>query len=133
MHTWSIAKQAIAEHQGTAASTYLIEKEQMLAETKGTYLGLASVFEVHPGATLKAHHHPTHEYWFVLQGTGIMQVDQEAKRIDVGELIYTPPNTPHMLRNDGDVLFRAFCFAQSYEGQGSQHIDVELAPVPVTE
>jgi quercetin dioxygenase-like cupin family protein len=129
MHTWSVNKRAVAEHQGTAASTYLIEKEQMKAETASTYLGLASVFEVQPGATLQAHQHPTHEYWFVLDGTGIMQVSSEAKRIGEGELVYTPPNTPHMLRNDGDVLFRAFCFAQSYAGQGSQHVDVDLAPV----
>jgi mannose-6-phosphate isomerase-like protein (cupin superfamily) len=133
MHTWSVTKGAVAEHQGTAASTYLIEKEQLQAETANTYLGLASVFEVAPGATLRAHHHPTHEYWFVLDGTGVMQVADEAKRIEVGELIYTPPNTPHMVRNDGDVTFRAFCFAQSYEGQGSQHVDVDLEPVELTE
>jgi quercetin dioxygenase-like cupin family protein len=131
MHTWSITKNAVAEHEGTAASTYLIEKEQFLELTRDTYLGLASVFEVQPGATLRAHHHPTHEYWFVLDGAGVMQVADEAKRIEVGELIYTPPNTPHMLLNDGDTLFRAFCFAQSYEGQGSQHVDVDLEPVAV--
>lgn len=132
MHTWSVAKQAVAEHQGTASSTYLIEKEQFQDLTSGTYLGLISVFEVQAGATLKAHLHPTHEYWFVLEGSGIMQVGDEAKRIEVGELIYTPPNTPHMLLNDGEQLFRAFCFAQSYEGKGSQHIDVELVPVALT-
>jgi mannose-6-phosphate isomerase-like protein (cupin superfamily) len=129
MHSWSVEKRGVAEHQGSAISTYLIEKDVMLEETKGSYLGLVSVFQVEPGKTLIAHMHPTHEYWFVLEGTGIMQVADESKRIEVGELIYTPPSTPHMMRNDGTELFRAFCFAQSYEGQGSQHVDVELTPV----
>jgi quercetin dioxygenase-like cupin family protein len=126
MQTWSVSKPAVAEHQGTASSTYLIEKEQFQALTGGTYLGLVSVFEVHPGARLKAHQHPTHEYWFVLDGEGVMQVAQEARVIRVGDLIYTPPNTPHTVLNNGDSLFRAFCFAQSYDGQGSQHTDVDL-------
>ena len=129
MYSWTVAKPGVAEHQGTADSKYLIEKDEFLDRTNGTYLGLISVFSVAAGATLRAHQHPTHEYWFVLEGTGIMQVGNEAKRVEVGELLYTPPNTPHMVLNDGDGTFRAFCFAQSYEGQGSQHIDVDLAPV----
>lgn len=133
MHSWTIAKPGVSEHQGTADSKYLIEKDTFLDRTNGTYLGLVSVFSVSAGATLRAHQHPTHEYWFVLEGTGIIQVAAEAKRIETGELIYTPPNTPHMLTNDGTETFRALCFAQSYEGQGSQHIDVDLAPVSPTQ
>ena len=129
MNIWSVDMESVPEHKGTATTKYMVPKESLEQETGGTYLGLAGVFEVTEGATLAAHQHPTHEYWFVLQGSGIMQVGNEARHIKVGDLIYTTPNTPHMFTADPADVFRAFVFAQSYPGQGSAHTDVELTPV----
>lgn len=131
MNKWSVDIGAVPEHGGTAKSTYLIPKESLEAQTLGTYLALASVFEVNPGEELLAHKHPTHEYWFVLQGTGVMQVGQEAFEVKPGDLIYTEPNTPHKLKAHDGELFRSFCFAQGYPGQGSQHVDVDLPDVEI--
>lgn len=132
MNIWSAATESVAEHNNTATTKYMIPKESLQLETSGTYLGLAGVFEVDAGATLAAHQHPTHEYWFVLEGSGLMQVGDEAERVQVGDLIYTTPNTPHMFTADPGSSFRAFVFAQSYPGQGSAHVDVDLAPVTTT-
>jgi quercetin dioxygenase-like cupin family protein len=129
MNIWSVATESVPEHNNTATTKYMIAKESLQEQTSGTYLGLAGVFEVRPGATLAAHRHPTHEYWFVLEGSGVMQVGDEAEHIMVGDLIYTTPNTPHMFTADQGATFRAFVFAQSYPGQGSAHVDVELTPV----
>lgn len=132
MHKWSVEMESVPEHAGTASTAYMIPKESMEAQTQGTYLALACVFEVEAGEELLAHQHPTHEYWFVLQGSGVMQVGQEAFAIKPGDLIYTEPNTPHKLKAAPGERFRAFCFAQGYPGQGSQHVDVDLPDARMT-
>jgi quercetin dioxygenase-like cupin family protein len=87
-----------------------------------------SLFTVAAGERLVPHQHPTHEYWYAVQGRGRVQVAGETDVLEVGDLLYTPPNTPHTVIAEGDTEFRAFCVALSYPGQGSQHIDVELPP-----
>ncbi|MFF3257325.1 cupin domain-containing protein [Actinacidiphila glaucinigra] len=72
------------------------------------------------GTTMAAHHHTTHEFWFVVQGEAVMQVADEAHTIKVGDLIYTKPGTPHRLRVESPETFRALAFALGYPGQGSQ-------------
>ncbi|WP_236793741.1 cupin domain-containing protein [Amycolatopsis sp. GM8] len=129
MNVWSADIQAVPEHLGTASSKYLIPKESLQEATSGTYLALVSVFEVAGGTTMAAHHHPTHEFWFVVQGEAIMQVADEARTIKAGDLIYTEPNTPHQIRVESAETFRALAFALGYPGQGSQHVDVELDTV----
>lgn len=126
MHIWSVDMEAVPEHLGTATTKYMIPKESLQSQTEGTYLGLACVFEVAGRTTLAAHTHPTHEFWFVTAGEAIMQVGDEARRIGAGDLIYTEPNTPHQIRVESDETFRAFAFALSYPGKGSQHADVDL-------
>ncbi|AKS33842.1 hypothetical protein AFA91_20325 [Mycolicibacterium goodii] len=133
MHVWSTDMESVPEHLGTATTKYMIPKEAQEQETTGTYMALAGVFQVQAGQKLKAHHHPTHEYWFVIEGRGVMQVADEARVIEVGDLIYTPPNTPHQVIADASGNFRAFVYALGYPGQGSQHIDVELPAVPLPE
>ncbi|MDH6554772.1 MULTISPECIES: cupin domain-containing protein [Streptomyces] len=129
MDIWSVDMEAVPEHLGTASSKYLIPKESMQEATSGTYLALVSVFEVAGGTTMAAHHHPTHEFWFVVQGEAVMQVADEARTIKVGDLIYTKPGTPHQIRVESPETFRALAFALGYPGQGSQHLDVELDTV----
>ncbi|MFJ2261586.1 cupin domain-containing protein [Streptomyces sp. NPDC087844] len=129
MDVRSVDMEAVPEHLGTASSKYLIPKEALQEATAGTYLALVSVFEVAGGTTMAAHHHPTHEFWFVVQGEAVMQVAGEARVIKVGDLIYTEPGTPHQIRVSSPETFRALAFALGYPGQGSQHIDVELDTV----
>ncbi|GAA1862438.1 hypothetical protein GCM10009836_48410 [Pseudonocardia ailaonensis] len=131
MNVWSVDIEAVPEHLGTASSKYLIPKESLQAKTEGTYLALVSVFEVAGGSTMAAHHHPTHEFWFVVQGEAVMQVADEARRIRPGDLIYTEPGTPHQIRVESEETFRALAFALGYPGQGSQHVDVQLSSVDV--
>jgi quercetin dioxygenase-like cupin family protein len=129
MQIWSVDMEAVPEHLGTAQTKYMIAKESFESKTEGTYLGLACVFEVAGKTVLAGHTHPTHEFWFVTEGSAVFQVDGEARTISVGDLVYTPPNTPHQLRNEDTATFRAFAFALSYPGQGSQHTDVDLEKV----
>jgi mannose-6-phosphate isomerase-like protein (cupin superfamily) len=86
--------------------------------TDGGYLELANEFEVAVGGEVFPHTHPTHEFYFVMSGRGVMTVGTEERDVDQGDLIYIPPDTVHSLRPTGDEVIRCFCFAVGVKGAG---------------
>ena len=59
-----------------------------------------------PGFRLPLHMHPEgHEITYVLEGEQTFEVDGVGtKVVKAGEVIYTPPNTPHFGRNASDKV-----------------------------
>ena len=57
-----------------------------------------------PGFRLPLHMHPDgHEFTFVIEGEQTFEIDGVGTKIvKAGEVIYTPPNTPHFGRNATD-------------------------------
>ena len=57
-----------------------------------------------PGFRLPLHMHPDgHEFTFVIEGEQTFEVEGVGtKVVKAGEVIYTPPNTPHFGRNATD-------------------------------
>jgi quercetin dioxygenase-like cupin family protein len=57
-----------------------------------------------PGFRLPLHMHPEgHEFTFVIEGEQTFEVEGVGTKIvKAGEVIYTPPNTPHFGRNATD-------------------------------
>ena len=47
------------------------------------------------------HEHPTHEFYFVMTGRGVMTVGDEDRAVGPGDLVYIPPDTVHSLRPTG--------------------------------
>jgi mannose-6-phosphate isomerase-like protein (cupin superfamily) len=69
---------------------------------------------VHP------HAHPTHEWYYVTAGRGVMTVGDDDRDITQGDLVYIPPNVVHSLRPVTDnAPIRCFCFAFGERGIGS--------------
>lgn len=99
------------EHNGTVPVWWLINPREMKSITDGGYLELANEFEVAVGGEVFPHTHPTHEFYFVMRGGGVMMVGTEKRDITVGDLVYIPPDTIHSLRTTGDVPVHCFCFA----------------------
>jgi len=99
------------EHNGTVPVWWLIHPREMHAITDGGYLELANEFEVAVGGEVFPHTHPTHEFYFVMTGTGVMIVGGEERVVGVGDLIYIPPDAVHSLRTTGDRPIHCFCFA----------------------
>ncbi len=50
--------------------------------------GLANEFEVKGGEQVFPHTHPTHEFYYVTSGRGIMTIDGETAEVSQGDLIY---------------------------------------------
>jgi|SRR5579871_5795534 len=59
-----------------------------------------------PGFRLPWHMHPNgHEFTFVVEGEQTFEIEGVGtKVVKAGEVLYTPPNTPHYGRNATDAL-----------------------------
>lgn len=60
-----------------------------------------------PGQTSRAHKLKTSEVYYILEGEGVMHIDNEIERVHDGHAIYIPPNSIQFFRNTGkkDLIF----------------------------
>ena len=90
--------QALPMHHGTVPVWWLVEPREMKEATAGGYLELAAEFEVVGGGEVHPHSHHTHEYYYVLNGRGMMMIEDEEREVVPGDFIYIPPDKLHTLR-----------------------------------
>ena len=109
----------VVEHNGTVPVWWLVNPREMFEITKGGYLELANEFEVAGGSAVFPHTHPTHEFYYVLSGRGIMTVGDETSEIRQGDLVYIPPDMVHSLKPISDTApIHCFCFAVGVKDAG---------------
>ena len=60
-------------------------------------------------ATQRHYHRATEEIYFVLKGSGDLEVDGERRRIRPGDAALIRPGAWHMLENDGSSELRFLC------------------------
>jgi quercetin dioxygenase-like cupin family protein len=107
----------VVEHNGTTPVWYLVEPREMQKLTDGGFLELVNEFEVRAGGAVDPHTHPTHEFYFVMTGHGMMTIEDESREVRPGDLIYIPPNKLHSIRPEpADSEIRCFCFAVAERG-----------------
>jgi len=85
------------EHEGTTAVWWMYDAREAFAQTTGGHLEHVCELEIAGGSALHPHAHPTHEYFYVLSGHGLMSVDGERREIGPGELVSVPPGAVHSL------------------------------------
>ena len=108
-----------AEHNGTVPVWWLFESGEMKEITQGGFLELVNEFEVAGGAAVYPHSHPTHEFYYVTSGRGIMTIDGEDRPVAQGDLVHIPPDKVHSLRPVSDhAPIHCFCFAVGVKGAG---------------
>src|SRR5260370_40458841 len=83
------------EHNGTVPVWWLVRPREMMDITKGGHLELVSEFEVAGGGFVDPHQHPTHEFYYVTSGRGLMTIAGEAREISQRDLVPIPPNALH--------------------------------------
>src|ERR1017187_4936561 len=62
----------VVEHNGTVPVWWMVNSREMKEATEGGFLELVNEFEVEGGGYGDPHSHPTHEFYYVLRGRGIM-------------------------------------------------------------
>ena len=59
-----------------------------------------------PGESLKRHITPVDVFFYVLEGTGIIEIGEEKKEVVHDTLIDSPAKIPHCWYNNGDKILR---------------------------
>ena len=78
---------------------HTIAKQQSLAEAT-----------VAPGEITEAHYHQvTEEFYFILEGQGIMMLGDEHFAVGPGDTVCIRPGIRHHIRNDGDINLKFLC------------------------
>ncbi len=64
---------------------------------------------VKPGKSSLPHKLKTSEVYYVLEGDGIMHVDNESAKVHSGQTVYIPPNSFQYIQNTGDSDLKFLC------------------------
>jgi len=109
----------VVEHNGTVPVWWMVNSREFKVLTDGGFLELVNEFEVAGGGMVDPHSHPTHEFYYVLNGRGMMTIDGETREIQQGDLVYIPPDKVHTLKPVSDnAPIHCFCFAIGVKGSG---------------
>lgn len=93
----------------------MVPKFSVREQTEGTYLEAIEEFEISAGARAESHYHDTHEYYFILDGEAVVQIEDEAHKVRSRDLVYIPPNAVHTIWPTGAEGVRALAFSASYQ------------------
>ena len=110
----------VVEHNGTVPVWWLISPRELHDITQGGFLELVSEWEVAGGGKVEPHSHPTHEFYYILAGRGIMQIDDEQREVAQGDLVRIPPDAIHSIWPVSlHAPLRGIAFAIGIDGSSS--------------
>ena len=76
-----------------------------------------------PGQATTPHYHPrTEEIYYLLEGTGRMQLGGEVRDVGPGDAIAIPAGVAHQIKNTGSGLLKFLCTC----APGYEHTDTVL-------
>ena len=64
---------------------------------------------VKPGQSSLPHKLKTSEVYYILEGEGIMYVEEESAQVHSGQVIYIPPNSTQYIKNTGNSDLKFLC------------------------
>lgn len=67
---------------------------------------MAVVITLKPGEELKKHITPVDVFFYVLEGTGIVEIGDEKQSVSKDMLVESPARIPHKWTNESGALFR---------------------------
>lgn len=75
-------------------------------------------------ATMPHYHAKTEEIYYILEGCGIMRLEQETQAVGPGDAIAIPPGARHQIANPGPTTLKFLCCC----APGYEHEDTFLGP-----
>lgn len=67
---------------------------------------------VEPGKTTKFHYHQnSEEIYVILEGEGVMEIEEEKRRVKKGDHVLIPPGKRHRIKNVGKEALIFLCFS----------------------
>lgn len=98
--------QIVPTHNGSVYKRVLIQKGE--AESDLIYMNEAYL---HPNMKIEPHmHDDMEEFYYFLEGEGLMYVGNEVEKIKAGDRVIVPIKQTHSVENNGDktILFITF-------------------------
>lgn len=75
--------------------------------TQPTREAITALAELEVGGTAPRHTHTGEEIGYVVEGTGVVEMEGAAPRtVIAGDVFFVPPNTPHLVRNTGKIVWK---------------------------
>ena len=75
--------------------------------TQPTRDAITALAELEVGGVAPRHTHTGEEIGYVVQGTGVVEMEGAAPRtVNAGDVFFVPPNTPHLVRNTGKIVWK---------------------------
>ncbi len=71
-----------------------------------TQHAMAVVITLRPGEALKKHITPVDVFFYVLEGTGIVEIGDEKRSVSKDVLVESPARIPHKWSNESSGIFR---------------------------
>jgi hypothetical protein len=109
----------VIEHAGTVPVWWLIQPGKLRHVTSGGFLELVSECKVAGGGLVDPQSHPTHEFYYIISGRGIMKIADEKR--EVGQRGSDQDSTgcrAQYLAADRELKLRGLAFAVGIEGAG---------------
>ena len=83
-----------------------------------TYVSLA---KLQPTLSYQPHGHNDHEeIYYIISGTGEIEIDNEKARFKDGDVIYIPERSLHSIKNDGQEMVEFLAFGGLTGGGGGK-------------
>ena len=67
---------------------------------------MAVVITLQPGEALKKHITPVDVFFYVLEGTGVVEIGNERRTVGKDQLVESPARIPHKWTNESDSVFK---------------------------
>ncbi len=100
----AVGAQLLAQQPGVKRAM-LLKTELTGIDGKEAFLGHA---EVSPGASAGKHYHHGHEFGYVLEGSGVIEVEGAPSiSVKAGDAYHIEPGRPHDARNTGTTPLKA--------------------------
>ncbi len=102
---------AFAQGASAPAAPSALKRTVLQTQTMGTQPNreaITAVAELAVGGTAPRHTHGGEEIGYVLDGVGVVEMEGQPPRVlKAGDAFFVPPNTPHLVRNTGTVVWKA--------------------------
>lgn len=89
------------EQGSTAYNKDAVVAKKLLSKTEVEAVRI----ELAPGSSLPVHSTPVEVFFYIIEGTGEVEIGEERQTVQAGSLVESPKNIPHGLHNSSGSPF----------------------------
>ena len=69
-------------------------------------------FTLEPGKKSKLHKISSSEIYYILEGSGMLKINEETCQLEKDDSVYVPPNSKQFIENIGSINLRFLCIVE---------------------